>query len=119
MAYTTPILNGTTLPNPEQYREQRAFRGAMAEMADGSVAFDVVNLAAKRLYTLTWRNLTDAQKAIVETTFDALRGAAVDFTPPTGDAATSVTRTEAELTFDVQLSAAGLRWNVSMELREV
>ena len=118
MAYNTPILNSVTLPNPTDYREQRAFRGGMASMADGTVAFDVVNLAAKKLYTLGWKELTSEDKAIIESTYDAMMTATVDFTPIEGSA-TSVTRTENEPSFDVVNTALGLRWNVNLELREV
>lgn len=119
MAYTQPILNGTNLPAPSEYKEQRQFRGAMAQMADGSVAFDLVNTAAKRVFTLTWKLLSDANKVVIESVYDAMMMVAVDFTSPSGAAATVVTRTENEIAFDVVNVAAGLRWNVSMELREV
>lgn len=119
MAYTQPILNGTFLPNPAEYREQRAFRGSKAEMADGSMAFDVVNGTAKRIYTLTWTAISDANKAIVETAYDGLKTSSTTFTPPSGAAATTVTRTDREIEFTALRTASGLRWNVSIELREV
>ena len=119
MAYTQPILGGTTLPHPSEYKEARLFRGAMVEMADGSAAFDVVNTNAKKLYTLTWKAVTDTNKGTIETAFDAMKTASVAFTPPSGAGATTVTRTDKDLAFDVIRAAPGLRWNVTMELREV
>ena len=119
MAYTQPILGGASLPNPAEYKEQRAFRGAMTEMADGSVVFDVVDADTKKLYTLTWKTISNANKVLVEAVYDALKIASAAFTPPTGAAETNVTRTDKEIEFTVLNTAAGLRWNVSMELREV
>ncbi len=91
----------------------------MAEMADGSVVFDVVDADIKKVYTLTWKTITDANKAIVEAAYDAMKTASAAFTPPTGASETTVTRTDREIAFDVLKTAFGLRWNVSMELREV
>ena len=118
MAYTQPVLGSSTLPHPSEYKEAREFRGAMATMADGSAAFEVVNTNVKRTYTLTWRAISDTDRSTIRTAWDALKTASVSFTPPTGDGAVTVTRTETGPTFEVVKAAAGLRWNVTMELRE-
>mgnify|MGYP007112975500 FL=1 len=119
MAYTQPVLGSTTLPHPSDYSERRAFRGAMAEMADGLVYFAVVNTNVKRQYTLTWKVVSDASKVLIETAYDALKVTSLSFTPPTGASAATVTRTDKEIEFTVVKAAAGLRWNAVMELREV
>lgn len=119
MAYTQPVIGIYTLPHPSEYREQRQFRGAMAEMANGAVAFDVVNTNPKRVYTLTWRAISDADRATLQNAYDSLKTADASFTPPTGDGAVTVTRTPRELVFDGIKAAGGLRWQVTLELREV
>ena len=118
MAYTQPVLDGTALPPISDYDEQREFRGGMAEMADGSVAFDVVSTTPKKLYTLTWKLIVDADKVVIEAAYDAMMTATVTFTPPNGALATNVKRTKQQIKFVVLKTATGLRWNVSMELRE-
>ncbi len=119
MAYTTPVLGATTLPNPSDFEKKRAFRGSMTEMADGSVAFDVVSTNVKHAYTLKWAQLDDTDKGKIETAYDAMKTASVSFTPPDGSSAATVTRTETEPTFVMVTTALGLRWNVTLELREV
>ena len=119
MAYTQPVLGSSTLPHPSEYKETPEWRGAMATMADGSAAFDVVNTNAKKTYTLTWRAISDADRGTIQTAWDALKTASVSFTPPTGDGAVTVTRTETGPTFEVVKAASGLRWNATLELRQV
>lgn len=120
MAYVQPILGAYTLPHPSEYSEKQAYRGAVAEMADGSVQFDVVNDSIKKLYTLTWVLLTDAQKSTLETAFAALKLSPAFFTPPSGAAMTSVTRVgPLDAVFSATNTAEGMRWNCSIELREV
>ena len=119
MSYTTPTLGTVTLPRPAGYTEQRSFRGAMSEMANGTVAFDLVQSTAKRLYTLSWTNVSDADKTTIETAFDLLGTATQSFVAPTGGS-TTVTRTDGGLEFAFAGAASGeLRWSVAMELREI
>lgn len=120
MAYAQPILGAYTLPHPSGYSEKHGFRGAVAEMSDGSMNFDVVTDSIKKVYTLTWVLLTDAQKATLESAFAALKLSPAFFTPPSGAAITSVTRIgPLDAVFTAANSAEGLRWNCSIELREV
>ena len=120
MAYVQPILGAYTLPHPSAYVEKTVFRGAVQEMADGSYAFDVVATDAKRVYSLTWTLLNDTDKATLVTAFAALKLSPAFFTPPSGDAITSVTRNGAlDATYTAVVTTTGLLWNASIELREV
>ena len=120
MAYVQPILGAYTLPHPTGYSEKHGFRGAVAEMADGSVQFDVVNDSIKKVYSLTWVLLTDAQKSTLESAFGALKLSSAFFTPPSGASMTSVTRVgPLDGVFTAASTAEGMRWNCSIELREV
>jgi hypothetical protein len=115
-----PTLNNITLPPLTDYKEQHTWRGAMTEMADGSVAFDLVASLPKRTFTLTWRTLTQTQKQTLEAALLDLRTDPAPFTPPTpGAAQTTVTRTAADNEFVALATAAGLRWSLTLELREV
>lgn len=114
------ILNSVTLPGLTDYKEQSAWRGAVSEMADGTVAFDLVASLPKRTFTLTWRTLTFADKQIIDALLLNLRSDPVEFIPPTpGAVAVEVTRTSAANDFIALATAAGLRWSLTLELREV
>lgn len=112
-------LNGQTLPEVAGYREKRAFRGAVVEMADGTAAFDLVQPDAKRIFELEWRTLTGAEKGTVETVLAGMQAGAVKFSPPTGEAELDVTRTATGVDFTAVATASGLRWAATLELREV
>lgn len=113
------VLNGQGLPSLTGYREKRAYRGAMIEMADGTAAFDLVQPNSKRVFELNWQTLTSAEKGAIETLFAAMQAGSVTFSPPTGEGELDVTRTATGLDFVAVATATGLRWAVTMELREV
>jgi hypothetical protein len=48
----------------------------MQVLADGSLQTDLVVDTAKRTFTLTWKNITSAQKTTIETAFHAVRKSA-------------------------------------------
>lgn len=120
MAYTQVVLGAYSLPALSDYEETREFRGAMVEMADGTVQFDVVTTSAKRLFVLYWTLLTDAQKATLESAYDALKTATATLVLPTGvTPSPTVSRTKKELVFKPVMSGGNFLWSTSMELREV
>lgn len=119
MSYTQPTLGTVTLPHPSEFRCARSFRGAPAEMADGTVAFDVVASAAKRTWVLSWAAISDTDKGTLETLYDALKTASATFQPPEGGSTATVTRTNREPVFEAVKAKIGLRWNVELEFREV
>lgn len=117
---TAPTLGGTTLPYPSGYRERVGYRGGFTELADGTVAVDLVNVNAKREFTVTWRGLTSAQKTTVETAFATVKSASATFLSPTNVSYT-VTRSpdQAEIEWEaIKQNSTTLRWNVTMQLRE-
>lgn len=118
---TQPVLGAVTLPWPSEYSEPYGYRGASVEMANGTLAFDLVNPNSKRNFSLTWTHLTDAQRATVHTAFDTTKTASVTFVAPTGSSYT-VTRAanQNELKWSLREAAGGVfRWSTSMKLREV
>lgn len=120
MAYTQPVLGGTTLPHISGYEETREIRGAMVEMADASVHFDNVSSTPKRTFVLSWSMLTDAQKTTIQTTFDTLAVNSAVLVLPTGETPSpSVTRSKSGLKFIPVKGAEGMLWSTSLELREV
>jgi hypothetical protein len=123
MAITAPVLAGSTLAHVASYKETPILRGAPAEMADGSVRFELVQSGAKRDFVLSYDMLTTAQKATLITAWTALATSysASNFTSIDGTTYT-VTRhpDQKELAFDA-VSAAGptLYWKAELKLREV
>lgn len=120
---TTPVLAGYTLPQVAAnrgYNYSVEYWGGMTQMADGSMAIDLVNDSAKRKFELTWKNITTAQKATVESAFNAIRKASASFTGPDGQTAT-VTRSAAQavLKWDTELKGDGtILWSGSLTLVE-
>lgn len=117
---TTPTLGGTSLPSPSGYNERVGYRGAPSEMADGTLAWDLVNTNAKREFTVIWRAITAANKTTIETAFATVKSASATFLSPTNVSYT-VTRhpEQAEIEFEaVKQNSTTLRFNVEMRLRE-
>lgn len=117
MAYTQPVVGSITLPHISGCSLEVEHRGSMVEMADGSVAFDVV-AADKQTWTLKWQTLTDTDKGTIESVWTSLATASAAMTTPTGGSIT-VTRSNRAPKFEAQFAAAGLRWDVELEFREV
>lgn len=115
---TTPILGGTTLPEPNEYEEVEEYRGAGRLMASGAVVYDLLSATAKHVYTLTWDALTGAEKATVKTAFATVKTSSAAFTTLEG-ASVTVTRDpgEDDITFTAVPAANGTRWKASMKLR--
>ena len=53
MAFTTPALGGTTMPQCSEYKYSRAYRGGSIRLGDGSLAYDIVNATVKRTFELS------------------------------------------------------------------
>ena len=98
MAITTPVLAGYSLPQPAErdgYSPGRTYRGGSMRLADGSLVYDLVNDTYKRTFELSWRNISEANRAIVDNAFNAIRKASAAFTAPDGQTAT-VNRAESQ-----------------------
>lgn len=117
---TQPVLGTTNLPHPSTFRERVSYRGAFSEMADGSVAADLVNANAKRTFVIGWKMLNDTDKGTVATAFAAVKSSTATFTSPTGTSYT-VTRDpqQSDIEFEATHTPGGFRWAVTMTLREV
>lgn len=122
MAAQAPVVAGTTLASCAAYDEIDTFRGASAEMADGSVRFELVAASVKREFVLSWEMLTATELAAVRTAWAALATAysSNNFVSVLGVTFT-VTRhpDQKELKFPAVLAAGGLRYKGEMRLREV
>lgn len=117
---TQPTLGGVGLPYPSSYSERVSYRGGSSEMADGTVAFDLVSTSQKREFTLGWKGLTDAQRGAVLGGYAAVQSASATFLSPANTSYT-VTRhpEQGELEFEaVKQNSTTLRWSVTMRLRE-
>ena len=117
---TQPVLAGYTLPWPKGYRTQVGYRGGGQEMANGTVVFDLVTTAAKRVIKLEWPLLTDAQRTTVENAFAAIKASTGAFTSMEGTAMTvSRDPSQNSIEFEAVPTANGVRWRASLSLREV
>lgn len=119
-----PVLAGNTLAQVSVNRGfsySVEYRGAAQQLADGSTQFDLVNDNAKRTFVLTWKNITSAQKATIETAFNAVRKASGSFTAPDGQTATVIRDpNQKRLTWDVETKGDGTYlWSGSLTLVEV
>lgn len=117
---TAPTLGGTTLPYPSGYRERVGYRGAFSEMADGTVAVDLVNTNAKREFTVVFKGLSGTDKGTVETAFATVKSASATFLSPTNVSYT-VTRhpDQPEIEWEaLKVNSTTLRFNVELRLRE-
>ena len=119
-----PVLAGTTLAYVSATRGwsySANYRGAMTDLADGSTQIDLVSDSKKRTFTLTWKNITTAQKDAIETAFHAIRKDSAAFTAPDGQTAT-VKRSKAQpdIKWDTEVHGDGTyRWSGSLTLVEV
>ena len=117
MSYTQPVVGGITLPHVAGCSQEKQHRGTMVEMADGSVAFDVV-AADKSTWTLKWQAINDTDKGTVESVWTALATASAAMTTPENGSIT-VTRSNRAPKFEAKFAAKGLVWDVELEFREV
>jgi len=120
---TTPILGGTTLPNPtaaDGFSETLNYRGGLRRMADGSATIDLVASGVKRRFRLSWPGLTDTQKGTVTTAYATIDDSSASFTAPTGSVYTVNRDPDSPgLTFDAFMIGGGaLRWRCTMYLEE-
>ena len=116
------------MPDPTQYSERVENWGAYREMADGTVVTDLVNANAKRMFTLQWRYITNAQKANILTAWATIDDSSATFRPPTYDVLSTdytVTRDPSNPVLELEAvsvpngaGASVLRWNVTMNLRQ-
>ena len=122
---TQPVLQGFTLPWPKAsdgYGESYARRAVNIETANGNFVFQQVTTTGKREFSLEWVAITDAELATLRSAYDALlsTGGTNNFTGATGSTYT-VTPAANNPTLEPRATntPGGLRWNVSMKLREV
>jgi len=122
---TIPQINDVNVPypsasSPPEWKE--SFRGSGREMADGSVVFDWVSAARKRIWTLKWINLSSTDMETLRTAYNTIAGSASTKWEPSDGGTYYVTLDPSSMTFDVQLvKKAGTTplYNVSLTLREV
>lgn len=120
---TTPVLAGYTLPQvaaKNGFKYSLEYWGGMQQMADGSVAVDLVNDNVKRRFELTWKNITSAQRDTVVSAFHAIRKSSANLTAPDGQTAT-VTRSpqQQSLDWDPEIKGDGsILWSGTLRLVE-
>ena len=121
---TQPILQSVTLPWPDSnagYIEDYGMGAVSIEMANGNYSFQILH-GAKRSFALKWTAISDGDWAYVRAAYDALlsTGGANNFTAPTGSLYTVTPDTNNPALEATAINTpGGLRWNVSMRLREV
>jgi hypothetical protein len=119
-----PVLAGSTLAQVSTqrgYSYAATYYGSAQGLADGSTQFDLVNDSKKRVFVLTWKNITTAQKDTIEAAWHAIRKASGAFTAPDGQTATVQRDSQQkQLKWDTELRGDGvLLWSGSMTLVEV
>jgi hypothetical protein len=121
MAFTTPALGGTTMPQCSEYRYQRGYRGGAVRLGSGTVAYDLVTATVKRTFELSWRNVSEANRDTINTAYATVASASASLTTPDGVTAT-VMRAEDQPTLEwsaVAKSGSVFLWSTTMRLEEV
>ncbi len=124
---TQPQINDVNIPYPSasnapEFKE--GYRGSGSQMADGSVVFDWVTSARKRVWTLRWNNISSTDMEILRTAYNTVAGASasgIKWEPVEGGTF-YVTLDPGSTTFDAQLVKAAnqtIKYNVTLVLREV
>ena len=120
-------LAGQTLPDPNNYQVELGYRGSGVTMASGAVKFDLTSGTVKNKFTLTWKALTAADRALLLAAWAAMKTASVTFDNYYYDAGPpevgryTVTRDPASPNLNlVDLkTGTGVRWSVTIILIEV
>ena len=121
---TQPVLQGSTLPYPKAddgYSETYAQRAVSLETANSNLVFQRVTTTGKREFTLAWFAITNTEMGTIRTAYDALlsTGGSSNFTAITGSTYTVTPMpNNPPLTTDYVSAPDGVRWNVTMKLRE-
>lgn len=115
-----PTLAGSTLAKPNEYSEDRAFRGGTVELADGTQHTDLVQASAKRTFRLEWTALSSTEKGTLQSAFDAMVTAGTATYLDLDAASYTVSADgQAEIEFRAVKAAGGKRWAATLNLREV
>lgn len=120
-----PQINSTDIPypaasSPPEYQE--AYRGAGHEMADGSVVFQWVSSARKRVWRLSWVALTATDMEKLRTAYNTVATNTSTTYKDVNGTTYNVTLDPENMTLDVKYrKAAGgvLRYDVTWSLRQV
>ena len=88
--YSAPVLNSVTLPDPFEYQEFAGVRGAVTTVADGTTRWQLLQSGAKKRFLMRWRNLTSAQKTVLETALLAASTASKTLVAPDGESYTVI-----------------------------
>ena len=121
MAFTTPALGGTTMPQCSGYSYKRLYHGGSLRLGNGTLTHDVVNATAKRVFELSWRNVSEANRDTINTAYATVASSSASLTTPDGVTAT-VVRAENQLELEwssVPKSGAVFLWSTTMRLEEV
>lgn len=122
MAIPAPVLWGWTLASLSEFEDGVSYRGGTTTMANGS---DVVDLVAsnspKRNFLLTWSAVTAAQKGDIRTAYNGtVVSGSASFTGPDSVTCTVTVADIAEgFTCKARRISSGLRWDITMKLKEL
>lgn len=112
-------LAGQTLPDPNAYTVEIAYRGGASALADGTAQFDIINATAKRTFAITWRYLTSAQRSALETAWASLKTSTATFVDYSGSSYTVARDPSApSLKFTGNPAPGGARWTIQIQLVE-
>ena len=113
-------LGGQTLPEPYAYVVERDYRGGIQITASGALVEDVVSGTNKQTWTISFRNVTAAERSAIEIAFSSIVGSAYTFVDLEGNSH-SVTRSDTHRTLVWEYSrvAGSIRYATTLVLREV
>ena len=112
------------MPEPQEkngFVVTREYRGGTRIMASGALSQDLVQSGVKRVFKLTWQNISTADRTTIDDEVDDLAGTTATFDTATMSE-TTVTLNDGLTPVEWIASLAGngdLRWTGTLELREV
>ena len=120
MAATQPILAGTTLAYPSAFSEEVSFLGTTSQTASEIQKVKLVATSAKRLFTLNWTMLTNAERNTIVSAFTVIKQTIGLFLAVDGNEYIVARLDDNDIKFEYMQTAGGtFRYNGDLKLQEV
>ncbi len=119
MSVSTTRLNNIPLAQVADYSISTAYVGGAVTLANGALRRDLMDVNAKRRFSLAWVGLTSAELATIEAAYAAAVAGDVAFVGPDGASCNVNAGPNPGLRKEAYKVAGGtLRWRCSFELWE-
>lgn len=116
---TTMVLGGSNLPDASEFKRKVGKSITQRRLANGSL-HEVEVGSTKKVFTIVWNKITEAERDVIETKFASLQGGGtLSFTDVEGDVYTVANdEGQDEIEFDYFTSSGTLYYRATLRLRE-